>query len=74
MKNITDLFSSLVRISHMLVAEGNFPPSCKLQPIEESLVLFICRKQRREVYFEDFFGQFPVSSICVKNVSFNAFS
>lgn len=60
-KNIMDLFSSLIRISHMLVAEGNFLPSCKLQPVGESLVLFICRKQRREGFI---LGFFLVSSQC----------
>lgn len=58
MKNITDLFSSSIRISHMLVAEGNFLLSCKLQPVRESLVLFICKKQSREG------GVFFVSSQC----------
>lgn len=60
MKNITDLFSSLIRISHMLVAEGNFL-SCKLQPVRESLVLFICKKQSREGFILVFFF---VSSQC----------
>lgn len=34
-----DLFSSLIGILHMLVAEGSFLPSCKLQPVGESLGL-----------------------------------
>lgn len=61
----------------MLVAGGNFPLSCKLQPVGESLVLFICRKQGREEFFVCFVGyfcQFLVSSVSVRNVSFNAFS
>lgn len=71
-KNITDLFSSLIRISHMLVAEGNFLPSCKLQPVGESLVLLICRKQRREgfvlvLFCVCFFSSVPsVIHICQK--------
>lgn len=56
-------FSFLIRISHMLVAGGNFPPSCKLQPVGESLLLFICRKQGREEFFVCFVGVF-VSSWC----------
>lgn len=58
-KNMTDLFSSLIRISHMLVAERNFLPSCKLHLAGESLVLIICRKQRGEDFI---WGYFLVSS------------
>lgn len=61
MKNIMDLFSSLIGILHMLVAEGNFLPSCKLQPVGESLGLSAESRVVR-VLFGGFF--FLVSSQC----------
>lgn len=69
-----DVFSSLIGILHMLVAEGSFLPSCKLQPVGESLGLSAESRVVRVLFGGFFFGQFPMSSISVKNISSSAFS
>lgn len=67
MKNIMDLFSSLIGILHMLVAEGNFLPSCKLQPVGESLGLSAESRVVRVLFWGFFFWSVPnVIHICQK--------
>lgn len=64
-KNIMDLFSSLIGILHMLVAEGNFLPSCKLQPVGESLGLSAESRVVRVLFWGFFFWSVPnVIHIC----------
>ncbi|KAL9851268.1 calcium uniporter regulatory subunit MCUb, mitochondrial isoform 1-T1 [Geothlypis trichas] len=60
-----DLFSSLIGILHMLVAEGNFLPSCKLQPVGESLGLSAESRVVRVLFWGFFFWSVPnVIHIC----------
>lgn len=70
-KNIMDIFSSLIGILHMLVAEENFLPNCKLQPVGESLGLSAESRVVR-VLFWGFF--FLVSSQCHPYLSKKFFS
>lgn len=58
MKNIMDLFSSLIGILRMFVAERNFLPSCSIQPVGESLGLSAESRVVRVLFRSFLFGQF----------------